>query len=130
MREKTLSFKFLMTALVCLLLLFSFSSCRLHQLEKKLNPENAEFLSKVRYIITKEERKIFLELPDADKEDFKKEFWKKRDPDPLTEENEFKMEYFNRIEITNELFVSEVHPRRLGFLLLCAGRKECCHNYD
>lgn len=85
---------------------FSFS-CRLYKLEQKLDPVNAEFLSKVRYIITKKERKIFLELPDTEKEDFKEEFWNRRDPDPDTEENEFKMEYFNRIERADELFVGE-----------------------
>lgn len=83
------------------------SSCRLYKLEQKLDPENAEFLSKVRYIITKKERKVFLELPDAEKEEFKEEFWKRRDPDPDTEENEFKMEYYNRIERADELFVGE-----------------------
>ncbi len=92
----------------CFLLFFS--SCRLYNLERKLDPVNAEFLSQVRYIITKEERKIFLELPDAEKEKFKEEFWKRRDPDPKTEENEFKMEYMNRLEKANELFVSEAKP--------------------
>ncbi len=90
-----------------LFMTFFLSSCRLHKLERKLDPVNAEFLSKVRYIITKEERKIFLELSDSEKEGFREEFWKRRDPDPSTEENEFKMEYFNRIEIANELFISE-----------------------
>jgi len=90
-----------------------FSSCRLYNLERKLDPVNAEFLSQVRYIITKEERKIFLELPDAEKDKFKEEFWKRRDPDPRTEENEFKIEYMNRLERANELFVSE---GRQGYL--------------
>ncbi len=79
-------------------------------MEKKLEPENAEFLDKVRYILTSEERKIFLELPDSEKENFKEEFWKRRDPTPATEENEFRMEYFDRIERSNELFVSEAIP--------------------
>jgi GWxTD domain-containing protein len=87
-----------------------FSSCRLYNLERKLNPVNAEFLSQVRYIITKEERKIFLELPDSDKEKFKEEFWRSRDPDPTTDENEFKMEYMDRLERTNELFIGEARP--------------------
>ena len=93
-----------------LAMLILFSSCYLYKLEKKLDPANKEWLSKVRYIITKKEKKIFLELPDSEKEKFKEEFWKKRDPDPSTEENEFKMEYFNRIERANELFVSEGKP--------------------
>ncbi len=91
------------------LILFS-SSCRLYRLERKLDPVNAEFLSKVRYIITGKERKIFLELPDPEKEAFREEFWKIRDPDPETEENEFKMEYFNRIDTADDLFVSEGRP--------------------
>jgi GWxTD domain-containing protein len=91
-------------------LIFFSPACRLYRLERKLDPVNAEFLSKVRYIITSKERKIFLELPDAEKEAYRAEFWKLRDPDPNTEENEFKMEYFNRIETANELFVSEGRP--------------------
>ena len=78
--------------------------CRLYNLEKNLSPEYKEFLSQVRYIVTKEERKIFLELPDSEKKDFQKEFWSRRDPDPSTEENEFKEEYFRRIDEANQLF--------------------------
>jgi GWxTD domain-containing protein len=96
-------------SVVCFLLMCSFlySSCHLYQLERKLNPVYAEFLSKVRYIITKEERKIFLELPDQEKKKFIEEFWQRRDPDPFTEENEFKTEYFNRMERADELFRGE-----------------------
>ncbi len=86
------------------------SSCRLYRLEQKLSPEYADFLSKVRYIVTREERKIFLELPDPEKPKFIEDFWKRRDPDPDTEENEFKMEYFNRIELATKQFVSEGVP--------------------
>lgn len=87
-----------------------FSSCRLLRLERRLEPESAEFLSKVRYIITRKERKIFLELPVSDREAFKENFWKIRDPDPDTEENEFKMEYFERLETAEELFIGEGKP--------------------
>lgn len=93
--------------IILLSLLILLPSCRLYKLEHQLDPKNEEFLSKVRYIITREERKIFLELPDAEKEKFKEEFWRRRDPDPSTEENEFKIEYFNRIERANELFLGE-----------------------
>jgi GWxTD domain-containing protein len=86
------------------------SSCRYHMLKKKLHPEDADFLSKVRYIITKEEENLFLETPDSEKDKFKQEFWKRRDPDPFTEKNEFKVEYFNRIEKANELFRNEGTP--------------------
>jgi GWxTD domain-containing protein len=86
------------------------SSCKLYNLEQKLSPANADFLSKVRYIVTREERKIFLELPDSEKPKFIEEFWKRRDPDPDTEENEFKIEYFNRIELATKQFASEGIP--------------------
>jgi len=87
-----------------------FSSCRLLRLERRLEPESAEFLSKVRYIITRKERKIFLELPASDREKFKENFWEIRDPDPDTEENEFKREYFERLETADELFMGEGKP--------------------
>jgi len=89
----------------------SFSAgCSLYNLERRLNPVNADFLSKVRYVITREERKTFLELPDSGKPQFIEEFWKRRDPDPDTEENEFKIEYFNRIERATQLFMGEGMP--------------------
>ena len=84
--------------------LLSAFGCRLYNLEKKLSPEYQDFLSKVRYIVTKEERKIFLELPDSEKNEFIREFWERRDPDPYTEENEFKEEYFRRIDDANQKF--------------------------
>lgn len=92
--------------LYCLPLVLSIS-CHYYSLEQKLNPENAEWLDKVRYIITSKERKMFLELPGTEKEQFKEEFWARRDPDPQTEENEFKMEYYDRIERADELFHGE-----------------------
>ena len=111
-REKpiSLSLAFFFLLLTCSFLLFFSSSCRLYNLEKKLDPVNAEFLNKVRYIITNKERKIFLELPDSEKEKFKEEFWERRDPEPNTEENEFKMEYFTRLEKADELFMGEGRP--------------------
>lgn len=109
-RIRNLSSMLLPLVIVSFVLLFFSFSCRLYKLEQKLDPDNAEFLSRVRYIITAKERKIFLELPDAEKEDFKKEFWKRRDPDLSTEENEFKMEYFNRMETSENFFVSEGKP--------------------
>jgi GWxTD domain-containing protein len=81
--------------------------CHFYNLERKLTPENEEFLSQVRYIITGEERKNFLKLPETEKADFRDEFWKSRDPDPNTKENEFKTEYFGRIETAMELFRGE-----------------------
>jgi GWxTD domain-containing protein len=86
------------------------TSCRLYNLERKLGPGDRDFVSKVQYIMTGEERKIFLELPDAEKAKFKEEFWKRRDPDPDTEENEYKDEYFKRVDKAGEIFHGEGRP--------------------
>lgn len=82
-------------------------ACHLYNLEQDLKPPFAEFLSQVRYIISGEERRTFLEMPDAGKPEFIEDFWKRRDPDPATEENEFKNEYMGRIARSNELFHGE-----------------------
>jgi GWxTD domain-containing protein len=87
--------------LFCLGLL---GSCAMRQQIQNLSPENKEFFSKVRYIITKQEKRMFLNLPKSERDEFIEEFWKKRDPDPSTEENEFKEEYFARIDEANNLF--------------------------
>lgn len=92
---------------LCLLILVS---CASYKLEKNLDPESKEFFSKVRYIITKQERKIFLNLPPSERENFIDEFWKKRDPDPDTEDNEFREKYFARIEEANRLFAAGGTP--------------------
>jgi len=86
------------------------TSCRLYNLERKLGPEDRDFVSKVQYIMTGEERKIFLELPDAEKAAFKEEFWKRRDPDPTTEENEYKTEYLKRVDHSSDAFHGEGKP--------------------
>lgn len=94
--------------LIFLLLVFSivlqFSCSR--PFKSKLSPESAEFLSKVRYIITPEEKKVFKEIPEKERARFKEEFWKRRDPDPETEINELKDMYFSRMEEANRLFSS------------------------
>jgi len=77
---------------------------------KSLAPDDKDFLSQVRYIITGEERKAFLNLLPADRAGFIEDFWKKRDPDPETEPNEYKDEYFKRIEEANHLFKSGGAP--------------------
>ena len=95
--------------LISLLILFLsgtgiLTSCSTRNLEKNLDPDSQEFYSKVRYIITKQERKIFLRLPPEERQAFIEDFWLRRDPDPSTEINEFKMQYFQRIEEANKLF--------------------------
>src|SRR6267142_363534 len=69
-----------------------------------------EWLDKdVTYIITDEERKAFRKLAsDDERERFIEEFWRRRDPDPDTDENEFKEEYYERIAYANEHFASGI----------------------
>lgn len=63
----------------------------------------------VTYIITDEERKAFKKLAtDDEREKFIEEFWRRRDPDPDTDENEYKEEYYERIAYANEHFASGI----------------------
>jgi len=63
----------------------------------------------VAYIITDEERKAFRKLAtDDEREHFIEEFWRRRDPDPDTDENEFREEYYERIAYANEHFASGI----------------------
>jgi GWxTD domain-containing protein len=97
-------------ALTLALGLASAASCRLSRLERRLGPRDADFYSKVHIIMTREERKIFLELPEAERESFIDEFWKRRDPDPETPDNPFKTEYESRVERARQLFGGEGRP--------------------
>jgi GWxTD domain-containing protein len=63
----------------------------------------------VAYIITDEERKAFRKLEtDDERERFIEEFWRRRDPDPDTDENEYREEYYERIAYANEHYASGV----------------------
>ena len=63
------------------------------------------FFEKTRLIMTKPEVRIYKHLPDKQaKEKFIAEFWKKRDPDPSTEENENLEEFMERIHYANKWF--------------------------
>lgn len=63
----------------------------------------------VSYIITKEEKKAFYALQtDEERENFIENFWRRRDPNPDTEENEYREEYYERIAYANEHFTSGI----------------------
>jgi GWxTD domain-containing protein len=63
----------------------------------------------VAYIITDEERKAFKKLEtDDERERFIEEFWRRRDPDPDTDENEYREEYYERIAYANEHYASGI----------------------
>ncbi len=57
------------------------------------------------YIISAQERDVFLELSTEDEQlAFIEQFWSTRDPNPQTAENEFKDEYYRRIAYANDYF--------------------------
>ena len=63
----------------------------------------------VRYIITRDEERAFKALTtDEERENFIESFWRRRDPNPDTEENEFREEYYERIAYANEHFASGI----------------------
>ena len=73
---------------------------------KALSPKYKKWLTEeVLYIITRWEKKVFLQLEsDRERDMFIAAFWKTRDPNPLTEENEYKEEHYKRFEYANEKF--------------------------
>jgi len=63
----------------------------------------------VAYIITSDEKKAYKSLKtDEERENFIETFWRRRDPNPDTEENEYREEYHERIAYANEHFASGI----------------------
>jgi len=81
---------------------------------RKVKPELKEAYKRwrntdVAYIITKEEKRAFDSLvTDEERENFIENFWRRRDPNPDTEENEYREEYYERIAYANEMFASGI----------------------
>src|SRR4030067_1678057 len=76
------------------------------QAKEPLSEASKQWLEEVvSYIITPREKDVFINLPtELDRGTFIKTFWKKRDPNPQTAENEFKLEYYRRIALANKFF--------------------------
>ncbi|MCU0246881.1 MAG: GWxTD domain-containing protein [Bryobacter sp.] len=71
---------------------------REERLRKELETPFRKWLNEdVTYIITDEEREQFIE-----------QFWRRRDPTPDSEENEFKEEHYRRIAYANERYASGI----------------------
>ncbi len=67
-----------------------------------LEGESKAFYDTARLIMTNAEEEIFRRLPDAGaRTEFIDDFWNKRDPDPETPENEFKVEFERRVDYAN-----------------------------
>ena len=80
------------------------------KVKEELKKAYKDWLDKdVAYIITDEERRAFKKLEtDDERENFIEEFWRRRDPDPDTNENEYREEYYERIAYANEHFASGI----------------------
>jgi len=76
---------------------------------KDLPEEYRKWLEEeVVYIITPKEKDVFLRLEtDRERNLFIEAFWKQRDPNPNTPENEFKKEHYRRIKYANQWFGRE-----------------------
>ena len=62
-------------------------------------------VEEVPYIISDVEREVFLGLQtEAEREAFIDAFWRKRDTNPSTPENEYKIEHYERLEYVNKFF--------------------------
>jgi GWxTD domain-containing protein len=73
--------------------------------EDKLSQEHKDWLELVSPIITKIEKEVFLKLKTkVERDKFIQLFWKKRDPLPDTQENEFYKEYRTRIRFADMNF--------------------------
>jgi len=77
----------------------------------RLNEEHKVWLEEeVVYIITDRERETFLELATVDeRRRFIEAFWRKRDPNRTTVENEYRVEHYRRIEYANEYLGRETY---------------------
>ena len=76
------------------------------KLLKDLDPESRRWLEEeVVYIITPTEKDVFLQLEtERARNLFIEAFWRQRDPNPSTPENEFKKEHYRRISYANQWF--------------------------
>ncbi|MEE9230793.1 MAG: GWxTD domain-containing protein [Acidobacteriota bacterium] len=65
----------------------------------------------VRYLLTSEEERAFRKLDSEDEiRAFVEQFWDRRDPDPLTPQNEFREEFRRRVLSANRLFTETTKP--------------------
>jgi GWxTD domain-containing protein len=83
---------------------------REERLRKELETPFRKWLNEdVTYIITDEERATWKRLStDEEREQFIEQFWRRRDPTPDSEENEFKEEHYRRIAYANERYASGI----------------------
>lgn len=91
-----------------LVLLCALALGRVMGAAEKVSAEHKKWLEEdVVYIISKEERELFLRLGEKERDNFIGQFWAQRDPTPGTPENEYKDEHYKRIQHANTYFGGE-----------------------
>ncbi|MBZ5505967.1 MAG: GWxTD domain-containing protein [Acidobacteriia bacterium] len=77
---------------------------------KDLPPRYRTWITdEVNYLITNEERNVFLDLPtDADRDKFIERFWELRNPTPGAPDNSYKQDIYKRIEYAKQ-YLDGVH---------------------
>lgn len=112
MKRSRFIFTSALTLVLALMLVFllpqaSYAAKKRKELKIKDLPRRYQnWLTKdVVYIISKWEKKVFLQLEnDQERDMFIAMFWKNRDPNEYTEENEFKIEHYKRMEFAEKRF--------------------------
>ncbi len=86
------------------LIVISSASAGSDEREKNLPEPYRKWLQEeVTYIISNVERETFLSLStESERQAFTEVFWRKRDPNPSTLENEYKTEHYERLAYANE----------------------------
>lgn len=105
------------------------------QKKEPLSEYSKQWLEEVvPYIIMPAEKEVFLSLANEEERGkFIENFWKKRDPNPSTPENEFKLAYYRRIAFTNKFFGLAAMPGwktdRGRIFILLGPPNEIQHDY-
>lgn len=77
------------------------------KITREVKKAYVDWITDVDIILTQSERDAWKKLAtDDEREKFIEDFWNSRDPDPDTQENEFKEHFFERVAYANERFSS------------------------
>lgn len=117
--------------------LLSLSFCWVFGFSQLADEEAKDYYQKwlnedVIYLITEEERDVFLKLQtEAERDHFIEQFWRRRDPDPGNLFNEFKEEHYRRVQYANERFTAGVVGWRTdrGMIYIKYGRPDDIQDY-
>jgi len=115
---------------------FSSSAWPKEERIERLTPEHRKWLEEeVVYIITERERDVFLSLETVEEhERLIEAFWRKRDPNPVTPQNEFKEEHYRRLEYAKKFLGREtVRPGWMtdrGRMYIILGEPRSRESYD